>query len=301
MPTVRCRPDNGASEKHTPAFVFQCIRPEAMIPIRDAVHGDIAQSRDVYEWVAALCRRLGAETEDLVPFDKYAQAAASLGRPSSAARALFGSNRYLLDEILPRFGVKVTLVEVVMAEADKTLQEVVVAQEPQVVTLETQTIMAVLAVLVYQEQLLQEVLFLVVVVVGLYYVLSRIMLGVLLMVDLVAVLEEDIIHREVHQQIQLLAVLQKVQLLRLAVEELLGPLMQHLLLLEVLVEIIKVEGVVEDQSAYPELTVVLEAELVVVEVVVVDMVPALVVLAEPVAMVMLLFIHGKGDLIWHMQ
>ena len=137
--------------------------------------------------------------------------------------------------------------------------------------------------------------------VGLYYVLSRIMLGVLLMVDLVAVLEEDIIHREVHQQIQLLAVLQKVQLLRLAVEELLGPLMQHLLLLEVLVEIIKVEGVVEDQSAYPELTVVLEAELVVVEVVVVDMVPALVVLAEPVAMVMLLFIHGKGDLIWHMQ
>ena len=142
---------------------------------------------------------------------------------------------------------------------------------------------AAAAVYIYQEQLLQEVLFLVVVVVGLYYVLSRIMLGVLLMVDLVAVLEEDIIHREVHQQIQLLAVLQKVQLLRLAVEELLGPLMQHLLLLEVLVEIIKVEGVVEDQSAYPELTVVLEAELVVVEVVVVDMVPALVVLAEPAA------------------
>jgi O-succinylhomoserine sulfhydrylase len=28
-----------------------------------------------------------------------------------AARALFGSNRYILDEILPRFGVKVTLVE----------------------------------------------------------------------------------------------------------------------------------------------------------------------------------------------
>ncbi len=28
-----------------------------------------------------------------------------------AARALFGSNRYILDEILPRFGIKVTLVE----------------------------------------------------------------------------------------------------------------------------------------------------------------------------------------------
>ncbi len=83
---------------------YRCIRPDAMIPIREAVHGDVAQSRDIYEWVAALCRRLGAETEDLVPFDKYAQAAASLGRPSSAARALFGGAQHIerVDSLVRR-------------------------------------------------------------------------------------------------------------------------------------------------------------------------------------------------------
>jgi hypothetical protein len=69
---------------------YRCIRREGMIPIREAVCGDVAQSQEIYEWVAALCGRLGAAADDLVPFEKYAQAAASLGRPSSAARALFG-------------------------------------------------------------------------------------------------------------------------------------------------------------------------------------------------------------------
>jgi hypothetical protein len=40
--------------------------------------------------VADLCVALGAAPDDLVPFEKYAQAAASLQKPSSAARALFG-------------------------------------------------------------------------------------------------------------------------------------------------------------------------------------------------------------------
>ena len=35
-----------------------------------------------------LCVSLGADRKDLVPFDKYANAALSLGSPSSAARAL---------------------------------------------------------------------------------------------------------------------------------------------------------------------------------------------------------------------
>lgn len=67
---------------------YRCVRPEGMVPIRDAVHGDLAESAGVYEWVAALCRRLGADAADLVPFEKYAAAAAGLGKPSSAARAL---------------------------------------------------------------------------------------------------------------------------------------------------------------------------------------------------------------------
>lgn len=74
---------------------YRCIQRDRMIPIRDAVHGDLARAREVYDWVAALCGRLGARAEDLVPFDKYAQAAASLGRPSSAARALFGGAQHI--------------------------------------------------------------------------------------------------------------------------------------------------------------------------------------------------------------
>jgi hypothetical protein len=74
---------------------YRCIRRDEMIPIRDAVHGDAARSRGVYEWVATLCNGLGAENEDLVPFDKYAKAAEGLGKPSSAARALFGGAEHI--------------------------------------------------------------------------------------------------------------------------------------------------------------------------------------------------------------
>jgi hypothetical protein len=69
---------------------YRCIRPNDMIPIRDAVHGNVDESRRTYEWVSGLCIGLGAESTDLVPFEKYAKAAESLGKPSSAARALFG-------------------------------------------------------------------------------------------------------------------------------------------------------------------------------------------------------------------
>jgi hypothetical protein len=69
---------------------YRCIRKDDMIPIREAVHGNVAQSREVYDWASKLCAALGAEEEDLVPFEKYAKAAEGLGKPSSAARALFG-------------------------------------------------------------------------------------------------------------------------------------------------------------------------------------------------------------------
>ncbi|HET7197920.1 MAG TPA: hypothetical protein VFI86_04580 [Burkholderiales bacterium] len=68
---------------------YRCIRAEHTISIREAVHGNLPRSRAIYEWVAALCLRLGAAPADLVPFEKYAQAAQGLGKPSSAARALF--------------------------------------------------------------------------------------------------------------------------------------------------------------------------------------------------------------------
>jgi hypothetical protein len=67
---------------------YRCVQKEGMRPIKDAVHSDLAASRSVYDWVVELCTKLGADPKDLVPFDKYANAALSLLTPSSAARAL---------------------------------------------------------------------------------------------------------------------------------------------------------------------------------------------------------------------
>jgi hypothetical protein len=67
---------------------YRCVRAEGMVPIKEAVHSDIEASRRVYTWVQDLCVSLGADRKDLVPFEKYANAAQSLGSPSSAARAL---------------------------------------------------------------------------------------------------------------------------------------------------------------------------------------------------------------------
>ena len=69
---------------------YRCIQATDMIPIKDAVLGDVNKSREIYDWVSQLCIGLGADTADLVPFDKYAKATEGLGKPSSAARALFG-------------------------------------------------------------------------------------------------------------------------------------------------------------------------------------------------------------------
>ncbi len=69
---------------------YRCVQQGEMRSIRDAVHSDIEQSRAIYDWVGELCRRLGASEADQVPFQKYADAARQLQRPSSVARALFG-------------------------------------------------------------------------------------------------------------------------------------------------------------------------------------------------------------------
>ena len=74
---------------------YRCIRRDDMIPIKDAVHANVDKSREVYNWVWKLCTSLGAEDEDMVPFEKYAKAAEGLGKPSSAARALFGGAEHI--------------------------------------------------------------------------------------------------------------------------------------------------------------------------------------------------------------
>ena len=67
---------------------YRCVQQDDMRSIREAVHSDIELSRSVYDWVAELCRAMGASEADQVPFEKYANAADGLAKPSSAARAL---------------------------------------------------------------------------------------------------------------------------------------------------------------------------------------------------------------------
>ncbi|MDH5410381.1 MAG: hypothetical protein OEZ03_16415 [Alphaproteobacteria bacterium] len=67
---------------------YRCVQKDEMRSIKDAVHSDLELSRSIYKWVSDLCVALGASGDDMVPFEKYANAANGLVKPSSAARAL---------------------------------------------------------------------------------------------------------------------------------------------------------------------------------------------------------------------
>src|ERR1700716_3137788 len=67
---------------------YRCVTKDGMRTAQEAVHSDIDTSRSVHNFVNDLCVKLGANPNDLVPFEKYAAAAQSLVRPASAARAL---------------------------------------------------------------------------------------------------------------------------------------------------------------------------------------------------------------------
>jgi hypothetical protein len=107
---------------------YRCIRAKDMIPISEAVHGDVAKSRAIYDWVAQLCGKLGAETADLVPFEKYARAAEALGKPSSAARALFGGAEHiervdrLVLGIARQLGLESDLLQEIVTLVDERLK-----------------------------------------------------------------------------------------------------------------------------------------------------------------------------------
>jgi hypothetical protein len=69
---------------------YRCVTQCGPRSIKEAVHGDLEATRAVYQWVARLCIDLGAQQQDMVPFEKYSNAALSLLNPSSAARTLYG-------------------------------------------------------------------------------------------------------------------------------------------------------------------------------------------------------------------
>ena len=85
---------------------YRCVQKDAMRSIKDAVYSDLAATRSVYDWVTELCVSLGADPEDLVPFEKYANAALSLGNPSSAARALAAGATHIerVDRLVQAIG-----------------------------------------------------------------------------------------------------------------------------------------------------------------------------------------------------
>ncbi|MEQ8193639.1 MAG: hypothetical protein RIB59_04030, partial [Rhodospirillales bacterium] len=74
---------------------YRCVQKGDARSIKDSVHTDPAASKAVYEWVVELCVSLGAAKDDMVPFEKYANAALSLAKPSSAARALYAGAPYI--------------------------------------------------------------------------------------------------------------------------------------------------------------------------------------------------------------
>ena len=106
---------------------YRCIQADGMRPIKDAVLGqtqaDVAQSKDIYEWVAKLCVTMGASPDDLVPFDKYAAAADGLAKPSSAARALAAgaTNIERVDMIVQTFAAQLGMQN---ASVDQTVSVV---------------------------------------------------------------------------------------------------------------------------------------------------------------------------------
>lgn len=67
---------------------YRCVTRDGVRPICEAVHGDIDASAEMYAFVDGLAQKLGADPADQVPFEKYANAAKGLLKPSSAARAI---------------------------------------------------------------------------------------------------------------------------------------------------------------------------------------------------------------------
>lgn len=74
---------------------YRCVTADGARPIRDAVHSNIEESREIYGFVNDVVTGLGADQADLVPFDKYAEAARHLVRPSSAARAVYSGSHHI--------------------------------------------------------------------------------------------------------------------------------------------------------------------------------------------------------------
>jgi hypothetical protein len=108
---------------------YRCVTKDGIRTIKEAVHTDLEASRSVYNWVVKLCTTLGAAEKDLVPFEKYANAALSLQSPSSAARALFAGmpNIERVDRLVKMIaaqkGMQLAVLDETVALVDARLEQ----------------------------------------------------------------------------------------------------------------------------------------------------------------------------------
>ncbi len=107
---------------------YRCITKDGMRTAQEAVHSNIEEARSVYNFVFDLCVKLGANPDDLVPFEKYAAAAQSLVRPASAARALQNGAPYieradkLVQLIARQKGLSHPAIDAIVALVDQRLE-----------------------------------------------------------------------------------------------------------------------------------------------------------------------------------
>lgn len=106
---------------------YRCVTEGDAVPIQQAVHGDIDESAKIYEWVDTLARTLGADSTDQVPFEKYANAAKNLLKPSSVARAIDGGSAKVerVDKLVQIVGASIGMqsdtVDKIVSTVDKKL------------------------------------------------------------------------------------------------------------------------------------------------------------------------------------
>ena len=108
---------------------YRCVKADGPVAIRDAVHGDLEASRNIYAYVDKIAQTLGADPADQVPFEKYSKAAESLLKPSSVARAIAAGAPAVerVDELVQIIGEHLgqsnETIDEIVATVDKCLTE----------------------------------------------------------------------------------------------------------------------------------------------------------------------------------
>ena len=94
---------------------------------------DLKRSQAIYDHVDGIARRLGADPQDQVPFAKYAKAAESLLKPSSAARAVASGAPFiervdlLVKLVSDQLGASSAEIDATVQTVDQKLNEKIVA------------------------------------------------------------------------------------------------------------------------------------------------------------------------------